>query len=112
MKLKLSCCFLLFTFFMLSGCNMPTPPSRITGTYNSGIRYEQYECDRLSIELLSLRNRENQLVDAQNKRIKNSKVQAFWWGFGSGDGVEAAELANVRGEINAIEDVMRVKACW
>jgi len=38
-------------------------------------------------------------------------MQAFWWGFGQGDGIEAAELANVRGEKEAIRHAMEVKGC-
>ena len=97
---------------LLSGCmNMPTPSSQITGSYTSGIKYEDYDCKRLAIELDSLSRRENQLVTAQDQRRKTSEVQAFWWGFGQGDGVEASELANVRGEKEAVRKAMEVKGC-
>jgi len=97
---------------MLAGCmNMPTPPTQITGSYTSGLRYETFECPRLSAELNSLARRENQLVFAQNQRIRTSKNQAFWYGYGQGDGMEASELANVRGEKEAVRNAMDVKAC-
>ena len=97
---------------LLAGCmNMPTPSSQITGSYTSGLTYESYECPRLGIELDSLARRENQLVTAQEQRIKTSQVQAFWWGVGQGDGIEASELANVRGEKEAVRKVMEVKGC-
>lgn len=35
---------------------------------------------------------------AQDQRIKSSQTQAFWFGYGKGDCMEASELANVRGE--------------
>lgn len=57
----------------------------------------------------SLSRRENQLVVAQEQRHKSSRVQTFWWGFGQGDGIEAAELANVRGEREALLKVMNNK---
>ena len=96
----------------LSGCmNMPTATSQITGSYTSGLRYENYDCSRLGIELDSLARRENQLVIAQEQRIKTSQTQAFWWGFGQGDGIEASELANVRGEKEAVRKAMETKAC-
>jgi len=96
----------------LVGCmNMPTPTSQITGSYTSGLRYEDFDCARLSVELNSLARRENQLVIAQEQRIKTSKMQAFWWGFGQGDGIEASELANVRGEKEAVRRAMNVKGC-
>lgn len=96
----------------LAGCmNMPTPPSQITGAYVSGIKYETYDCSRLSAELGSLSRRENLLVNAQQQRIKTSETQAFWYGYGQGDGIEAAELANVRGEREAVRSAMDAKPC-
>lgn len=95
-----------------AGCmNMPTPTSQITGSYISGLRYESFDCSRLSVELDSLARRENQLTVAQEQRIKTSKMQAFWWGFGQGDGLEASELANVRGEKEAVRSAMEAKGC-
>ena len=97
---------------LLTGClNMPTPPSQITGYYTTGLKYENFDCERLTVELDSLTRRENQLVIAQEQRIKTSQVQAFWWGFGQGDGIEASELAKVRGEKEAVRHAMEVKGC-
>lgn len=96
----------------LAGCmNMPTPPSQITGSYTSDIKYESYDCARLATELNSLARREDQLAVAQQQRVKTSQVQAFWWGYGQGDGVEASELANVRGEKEAVRKALDVKHC-
>jgi len=98
------------TFF--SGCmNMPTPTAQITGSYTSGLNYKNFTCEELAAELASLARRENQLVIAQEQRIKTSEVQAFWWGYGRGDGVEASELANVRGEKEAVRKAMESKGC-
>ena len=96
----------------LAGCmNMPTPTSQITGAYVSGLKYENFDCSRLSAELGSLSRRENQLVTAQQQRIKTSETQAFWYGYGQGDGIEASELANVRGEREAVRSAMDAKTC-
>ena len=98
--------------FVISGCmNMPTPPSQITGSYTSGLNYEKFDCDKLSTEMASLARRENQLHIAQEQRAKSSKVQAFWLGYGQGDGVEASELANVRGEKEAVRKAYDYKNC-
>lgn len=51
------------------------------------------------------------LVIAQEQRLKSSQVQAFWLGYGQGDGIEAAELANVRGEKEALGTMMSKKGC-
>lgn len=90
---------------------MPTPTSQITGAYVSGLKYDNLECSRLSVELGSLSRRENQLALAQEQRIKTSEIQAFWYGYGQGDGIEASELANVRGEREAVRTAMDVKVC-
>ena len=38
-------------------------------------------------------------------------MQAFWLGYGQGDGVEASELAVVRGEKNAVRTAIDKKGC-
>lgn len=96
----------------LTGCmNMPTSTAQITGAHTSGQQYAGYTCTQLAKEMASLARRENQLVVAQEQRIKTSQMQAFWWGFGNGDGIEASELANVRGEKEAIHSVIEDKEC-
>ena len=83
-----------------SGClNMPTPESQITGSYVSSLKYKKYSDDDLTAEINSLSRREAQLKVAQNQRVKTSTTKAFWYGFG--DGIEASELANIRGSIEA-----------
>jgi hypothetical protein len=112
MKKKITVSTLILITLLASGCmNMPTPPSQITGSYVSGLNYDDFTCDQLAVELASLTRRENQLIVAQEQRVKTSRVQAFWWGFGQGDGVEASELANVRGEIEAVRKAMEAKKC-
>lgn len=97
---------------VLAGCmNLPTQPSQISGAYVNSLKYEQFGCDRLTAEADSLARRESQLVIAQEQRLKSSKVQAFWLGYGQGDGIEASELANVRGEREAVRKAMDVNKC-
>jgi hypothetical protein len=98
---------------LLTGCatNMPTPPAQITGSYVSPLKYESADCNALVNEISSLARRENALVAAQSQRIKTSETQMFWYGYGTGDGVEAAELANVRGEREAVMNAMGKKGC-
>lgn len=90
---------------------MPTPTSQITGAYASGLHYEAFDCPRLAAEADSLSRRESQLTIAQEQRIKTSQMQAFWWGFGQGDGIEATELARVRGEREAVAKAIQSKPC-
>ncbi len=101
-----------FCTMLLASCmNMPTQPSQITGSYSSGLKYEEFSCKKLAAEMDSLARRENQLVMAQEQRYKTSQMQAFWWGFGQGDGVEASELANVRGEKETVRKAIETKGC-
>lgn len=96
----------------LGGClNMPTPAVQITPSYQSTLQYEQFDCNRLVAEADSLSRREAQLVAAQEQRVRTSQMQAFWWGFGQGDGVEATELANVRGQREAVRTAIATKQC-
>ena len=97
---------------LLIGCaNMPTPTAQIVGTYTSDLKYKDSSCEELGIEISNLARRENQLIVAQEQRIKTSKMQAFWLGYGTGDGVEASELAVVRGEKEAVRAAMDKKNC-
>ena len=113
MKVKITTGILAVAqFALLAGCaNMPTPPSQITASYVSGLKYENFHCPDLATELNFLTRREDQLVIAQEQRIKTSKTQAFLWGYGQGDGIEALGLTNVRGEKEAIRKVMEAKDC-
>lgn len=103
--------FSLIPFLLTSCMNMPTQPSQITGAYTTDLQYENYSCGKLTSEIVSLARRENQLASAQEQRYKTSQMQAFWWGFGQGDGIEAAELASVRGQKEAARKALENKDC-
>jgi hypothetical protein len=96
----------------MTGCmNLATKPSEITGSYTSDVKYQEYTCQQLGIEVNSLARREDQLAIAQEQRRKSGKVQAFWIGYGNGDGIEASELANIRGEKEAVRRALDAKSC-
>jgi len=100
----------LTSFLLLVGCfNMPTPPSQIVGARCSGIQYSHMDLRSLQLEYDALSQRESDLVIAQENRIKTSQMQAFWTYFGQGDGMEAAELARVRGEKSAVQALIAAK---
>ena len=90
---------------------MPTPSSQIGPSHVSSITYTKFSCEELAAELNSLQRREAALNVAQNQRHKTSQMQAFWWGFGQGDGIEAAELSIVRGQIEAVSKEIEKKGC-
>lgn len=106
--------FLLLTVpFLTAACfNMPSDPAQISGAYISPLRYEELSCSKLDAELNSLSRREAKLIVAQKQRLDSSYGQAFWLGFGQGDGVEASELATVRGEKEAVMLALDRKGCF
>lgn len=110
---KLRLAAFLILAFILFGCarNLPTDPSLISGFYTPGLQYEQYDCPRLSIELDALVRWEREMFIAQSLRIKNSEVQFAITCYGLGDGIEAAELARVRGKKQAVLNFMEAKGC-
>jgi hypothetical protein len=95
----------------LSACAMPTEPEGIAGVPVSTLKYKRNTCEELNAEITALYRRQTLLNLAQQKRIESSQVQAFWWGFGQGDGIEAFELAQNKGESEAIRNVMLEKDC-
>lgn len=91
--------------------NMPTPEAQITPTYVSSAKYQNFTCIQLQAEFDSVSRREAQVQKAQEQRYKTSQQQALWWGYGQGDGIEASELANLRGEKEAIRKSADEKGC-
>ena len=90
---------------------MATPPAQITGAKASTGNYADLTCAQLVDELGTLAKRETPLAAAQERRVKLSNVQALAIGIGQGDGAEATELANVRGEREAVRNAMIAKQC-
>ena len=101
----------LLSLLLSCSVNAPTPSSRIVATPGSELKYAEYPCARLAAELESLARRELDLIRAQEQRVKSSSVQALLLGIGQGDGTEATELANVRGDQGAVQKVMEAKRC-
>ena len=98
---------------LLASCsvNAPTPSSQITAAPVSELKYADYTCASLTAVLESLAQRSLDLTRAQEKRIKSSEVQGTILGVGQGDGAEASELSQVRGEQAAASKVFNAKRC-
>ena len=108
-KILMAACF---ASALLSGC-YPTATSQgeITGSYFSPKTFKDFTCDEMVIEQESLSRREAQLTVAQEARHKNDRFKA-WWGIPTrGDGIEASELANVRGQMEAVKVAISQKKC-
>ena len=85
----------------------PAISARVVST----LKYKSNTCEELTVESSSLARRYNLLTTAQEQRVSSNKTTAFWMGSGNGDGIEAAELATVTGEREAVRSAMETKAC-
>lgn len=102
---------------ILAGC--ATKPDDIAPSYVSSYTYEGMSCQRLSQEAQVVSSRAAAATGAQEKeRSQDAAMTAvavilFWpaaFAVG-GDGAQAAEVAKLKGEMQAIEDVSRRKGC-
>ncbi|WDR00893.1 hypothetical protein PSC71_09220 [Devosia sp. J2-20] len=102
---------------MLAGC--ATPPKEIAPTYVSTGLYENLSCKQLRGEAEAVSARAAQAYGAQDKARSQDAAMTgvslilFWPAafFLKGDGATAAEVARLKGEMQAIEQVNRVKNC-
>ncbi|WP_372424889.1 hypothetical protein [Salinarimonas chemoclinalis] len=102
---------------VLAGC--ASRASDITAAYVSPLTYESYTCDQLREEATRVSSRAIAATGAQNQRASNDAVATgvslilFWPAafLVRGDGAQAAELARLKGEMDAIEQVSTRKRC-
>lgn len=108
---------LTLTLMLFTSC--ATRSSEITGSYVNNNIYNSWDCDQLSSEIMRLSSRESNLIGAQDKVYKNDQVMG-WVGtllffptyfLIKGDGSVASELAQVKGEKEALEQTFNMKKC-
>ena len=101
----------------LAGCSSAS--SDITPSYVSPVAYQTYTCPQLAQEAQAVSSRAATLSGVQdNQRTKDALVTTaavvvFWPAafFVSGDSQNAAELANMKGQMVAIEQASTAKKC-
>ena len=102
---------------ILAGC--ATRASDVAPAYVSPLTYDRFSCDQLRDEATRVSSRAIAATGAQNQRAKNDAVATgvtlilFWPAvfLVRGDGAQAAELARLKGEMDAIEQVSTRKDC-
>lgn len=102
---------------MLAGC--ATPPKDIAPAYVSTGLYENLSCGQLRAEAESVSARASAAFGRQDQNrgrdaaMTTVSLVLFWPAafFLKGDGADAAEVARLKGEMQAIEQVNRVKNC-
>jgi len=101
----------------MSGC--ATPPKDIAPTYVSTVLYENLSCNQLRAEAEAVSARAAQAFGQQDKNRNQDAAMTgvtlvlFWPAafFLKGDGAAAADVARLKGEMQAIEQVNRRKNC-
>jgi hypothetical protein len=102
---------------VLAGC--ASSSSDITPTYVSPVQYSSYNCQQLGLEAQSISARAAALSGAQDsQRTKDTlattaAVVVFWPAafFVGGDKQTAAELAQMKGQLVAVEQASIAKKC-
>ena len=92
---------------------------KITASYVSPLIYENYNCNQLAAEGSRLGAKAAQLAGVQDKQAKNDAVAMgvglvlFWPSlfFIKGGKQTEAELAQLRGQMNALEQASIAKQC-
>ncbi|MEP5728051.1 MAG: hypothetical protein ABJL67_01625 [Sulfitobacter sp.] len=96
-----------------------TKPEEISASYVSHTKFANLNCTQLREEASEVSHRAALLTAKQAKRRKQDSVAVgvslvlFWPAafLVKGDGVDANQLASIKGEMKAIEEVNRRKKC-
>jgi hypothetical protein len=107
----------IVTALMVAGC--ATKSAEITPAYVSPVMYQTYTCQQLAQEAQGVSARAAQVSGAQDQKRTNDQVATtvavviFWPAafLVGGDGPAAAELANLKGQMVAIEQASIQKKC-
>jgi hypothetical protein len=102
---------------VLAGC--ASASSDITAAYVSPVMYQQYTCPQLAMEAQGISQRAASLSGAQDQKRTNDTIATtaaviiFWPAafFVGGDKQTAAELAQMKGQMVAIEQASVMKKC-
>ena len=96
-----------------------TRPDDISASYVSPMQYEGYSCPQLREEAARVSARATEVSGVQNSKANNDAVATgvalvvFWPAafFLKGDGTTAAEIASLKGQMDAIEQESIRKKC-
>ena len=108
---------LAFTIIVLAGC--ASKSSEIAPSYVSPVGYQSYTCEQLGQEAQTV-SRRAATASGQQDKIRNDDtvkttvgVIIFWplLLFNKGDGQQAVELANLKGQMQAIQEESVKKNC-
>lgn len=93
------------------GC--ASSPDKFSATYVSPLKYKTYDCEQITMEMEHISNRTVALHQSLKQKAENDAVQMtigmvlFWpalFFLEGGDGPEAIEYSNLKGEYEALHD--------
>ncbi len=101
----------------VAGC--ASRADNITASYVSPVLYENLTCQQLALEATNVSSRAQVAAGAQDRKAGADAAAMtvglvlFWPALflTQGDGAQAAELARLKGEMQAIEDASTRKSC-
>ena len=116
MKLPTALC-LAAALVVVSACSKK--PSEITATYVSPAPYQKMNCEEISDEVHRVSRHARELTGQQESKAERDTMVAaggillFWPAlfFLGGSGASEAEIAQLKGTMNALEDASRAKKC-
>jgi hypothetical protein len=93
--------------------------SEITAAYVSPLTYQQYTCQQLAMEAQAISAKAAELSGVQDQKRTNDQIATgvaivvFWPAafLVGGDGQVAAQLAQLKGQMNAVEQASTQKRC-
>ena len=104
----------LGSLLLLVGC--ASNPNKIPASYVSPFKYKAYDCDQIIVEMDYVSKRTVRLFNSLEKDHKNDQAQMgvglllFWptlFFLEGGDGPEAAQYADLKGEFEALRQASR-----
>ena len=116
--MKQTTVLLFFISFLLSGC--ASNPDKIDAAYVSALKYSTYDCQQLGMELDYVGQRTTKLYNQLKDEQKGDQWQMgvgmllFWpalLALEGGDGPNAAEYSQLKGEYEALRQNVVQKKC-
>jgi hypothetical protein len=110
-------CAALASAMLVAGCAKDA--DQVSATYVSPVLYDTYTCPQLAEEAQRVSSRAAQAAGVQDQKATNDKVAmgvgliVFWPAllFTKGNDENTAELARLRGQMDAIEQTSIKKRC-
>lgn len=108
----------LLAAVLLAGC--ASSADNVAPSYVSSAAYQNFNCQQLTEEARRVSQHAARAAGAQDKQARNDAIATgtalvlFWpaaFFVSGGDGANAAQLANLRGQKEAIEEAATQKNC-